>query len=56
MCATHVVVERTLRSDESLEVTQKLALPPGNIVLWRGLTRLTDIHFGFELSNRVVGN
>lgn len=30
--------------------------PPGNMVLWRGLTRLTDIHLGFELKNRVVGN
>jgi hypothetical protein len=24
--------------------------PPGNIVMWRGLSRLTDIHIGFELS------
>ncbi|MEI6657127.1 MAG: IS4 family transposase [Planctomycetota bacterium] len=23
--------------------------PPGNIVMWRGLTRLTDIHFGVEI-------
>ena len=23
--------------------------PPGNMVLWRGLTRLTDIHLGFNL-------
>jgi hypothetical protein len=30
--------------------------PPGNKVIWRGLTRLMDIHLGFELSNRVVGN
>ena len=30
--------------------------PPGNMVLWRGLTRLTDIHFGFEMRNRFVGN
>jgi hypothetical protein len=30
--------------------------PPGNMVVWRGLSRLTDIHLGFELSNRVVGN
>lgn len=30
--------------------------PPGNMVLWRGLTRLTDIHLGFELKDRVVGN
>ena len=30
--------------------------PPGNMVIWRGLTRLMDIQFGFELSRRVVGN
>ena len=30
--------------------------PPGNLVIWRGLTRLMDIHLGFELSDRVVGN
>ncbi len=30
--------------------------PPGNLVIWRGLTRLMDIQLGFELSSRVVGN
>ncbi|PQO28952.1 IS4 family transposase [Blastopirellula marina] len=30
--------------------------PPGNMVIWRGLSRLTDIHLGFELRGRVVGN
>jgi hypothetical protein len=30
--------------------------PPGNTVLWRGLTRLTDIHLGVELGEKVVGN
>ena len=30
--------------------------PPGNMVLWRGLTRLMDIHLGFELRSQVVGN
>ncbi|HIF34630.1 MAG: IS4 family transposase [Pirellulaceae bacterium] len=30
--------------------------PPGNMVLWRGLARLTDIHLGFELRDRDVGN
>lgn len=29
--------------------------PPGNMVLWRGMTRLTDIHLGFCLA-RDVGN
>jgi hypothetical protein len=30
--------------------------PPGNMVIWRGLTRLMDIHLGFELRHGVVGN
>ena len=30
--------------------------PPGNMVVWRGLARLMDIHLGFELSRRLVGN
>ena len=30
--------------------------PPGNIVMWRGLSRLTDILLGFELGREIVGN
>jgi hypothetical protein len=30
-------------------------LPPGNIVIWRGLSRLTDIELGFQMA-QVVGN
>ena len=30
--------------------------PPGNIVMWRGISRLTDIMLGFELGRKVVGN
>jgi hypothetical protein len=30
--------------------------PPGNMVLWRGLTRLTDIQLGYELHCQLVGN
>ena len=30
--------------------------PPGDLVIWRGLTRLMDILLGFELSGQVVGN
>jgi hypothetical protein len=30
--------------------------PPGNMVLWRGLARLTDIHLGFTLGAKIVGN
>jgi hypothetical protein len=29
--------------------------PPGNTVLWRGLSRLTDIHMGFELHRETCG-
>lgn len=29
--------------------------PPGNMVLWHGMARLTDIHLGYCLG-RVVGN
>ena len=29
--------------------------PPGNIVMWRGLARLTDIEIGFDLA-KDVGN
>ncbi len=30
--------------------------PPGNIVMWRGLSRLTDIQIGVEIGAGVVGN
>ncbi len=30
--------------------------PPGNTVMWRGLTRLTDIQLGFILGTQLVGN
>jgi hypothetical protein len=30
--------------------------PPGNIVMWRGLSRLTDIELGAHLGARIVGN
>jgi hypothetical protein len=30
--------------------------PPGNTVMWRGLTRLTDIQLGFLLGTQLVGN
>ena len=29
--------------------------PPGNTVMWRGLSRLTDIHLGFELRRENYG-
>ena len=30
--------------------------PPGNTVIWRGLSRLTDIETGFLLGAQNVGN
>jgi hypothetical protein len=30
--------------------------PPGNTVMWRGLSRLTDIKFGVTLATELVGN
>ena len=30
--------------------------PPGNRVVWRGLSRLTDIQFGFVMGAELVGN
>jgi hypothetical protein len=30
--------------------------PPGNIVMWRGLSRLTDISLGAIMAARLVGN
>jgi hypothetical protein len=30
--------------------------PPGNIVMWRGMSRLTDIELGFQLAMENVGN
>ncbi len=30
--------------------------PPGNMVVWRGLTRLADLCHGLQLNNQVVGN
>jgi Transposase Tn5 dimerisation domain len=30
--------------------------PPGNTVIWRGLSRLTDIEIGYLLGSENVGN
>jgi hypothetical protein len=30
--------------------------PPGNMIMWRGLSRLTDIHLGYLLAKGDVGN
>ena len=30
--------------------------PPGNMIMWRGLSRLTDIEFGATIGLKIVGN
>jgi hypothetical protein len=30
--------------------------PPGNAVMWRGMSRLTDIELGFVMGAQFVGN
>jgi hypothetical protein len=30
--------------------------PPGNMVMWRGLSRLTDIELGVTIGRQVMGN
>ena len=30
--------------------------PPGNLVMWRGMSRLTDIEIGFTMAGENVGN
>jgi IMP dehydrogenase/GMP reductase len=30
--------------------------PPGNTVMWRGMSRLTDIAPGAQIASEVVGN
>ena len=31
-------------------------LPPGDLLIWRGLSKLTDIQLGFVLAKKLVGN
>jgi uracil-DNA glycosylase len=30
--------------------------PPGNMVMWRGITRLADIVLGLSITEKLVGN
>ena len=30
--------------------------PPGNMIMWRGMSRLIDIQLGFDLASKLVGN
>jgi hypothetical protein len=29
--------------------------PPGNMVMWRGMTKLNDVHLGFLLGSKTCG-
>ena len=37
-------------------LARKSSPPPGNMVMWRGLSRLTDIELGLLLGAKLVGN
>lgn len=37
-------------------LARKADSPPGNMVMWRGFSRLTDIELGFQLGVQLVGN
>ena len=37
-------------------LARKKDRPPGNIVMWRGLSRLTDIKLGVTLGTELMGN
>jgi hypothetical protein len=30
--------------------------PPGNMVMWRGLSRMTDVELGAAIGAKIVGN
>jgi hypothetical protein len=30
--------------------------PPGNLVMYRGMSKLNDSHLGFQLAAKIVGN
>lgn len=52
--ATEILKGRDRTLNKSY-LNQKQDLPPSNLVLWRGMSRLTDIHFGYCLA-KDVGN
>jgi len=37
-------------------LARKKDRPPGNTVMWRGLSRLTDIKLGVTLGTELMGN
>jgi hypothetical protein len=49
--------KHTLRVFDKGRATRHLSdSPPGNIVIWRGLSRLIDIELGATISAQLVGN
>jgi len=38
------------------DLARTLDPPPGTMVVWRGLIRLTDIGLGFQMKRQLVGN
>jgi hypothetical protein len=38
------------------QTCHKARSPPGNMVMWRGMARLTDIVLGVDLAKPIVGN
>ena len=52
-------IDRPLRSGEIARIGGYPAPaedpPPGSTIMWRGLSRFTDMHLGFELSTSPYG-
>jgi len=45
-----------VRNDRSTDLARANGPPPGNTVMWRGLSRLTDIGLGTLVGAEIVGN
>ena len=53
ICPTRVPIEKIARLGGYLD--RKNDPPPGNMGLWRGMTRLTDIHIGATIRAKLMG-
>ena len=40
----------------SASTCEAATLPPGNMVMWRGLSRMTDVELGAAIGAKIVGN
>jgi hypothetical protein len=40
----------------SASTCEAATLPPGNMVTWRGLSRMTDVELGAAIGAKIVGN